>query len=300
MSGVPQGSVLGPLLFLIFINDLDDSVTMIDIIKKFADDTKVGQVMVNEEDRLKLQSALDALSDWAVTWRTFFNVKKCKIMHLGNKNPEHLFNMGGETLGSTEEEKDIGVTVTSNLKPTAQCARAVRTAQGVLGKLSTAFHYRDRHVFVRLYQQYVRPHCSSACWPGQWSPWTEAYKSVLEKMQRRAVGMVSGLKELGLQSLEERRHQADKCMIHKILRTEDGLDSGTWFLPAGASGHGTRTAADDTIVKVKSGKLELRRNFFSVRASGQLNSIPSHIKHAKSAKRFKSVYRSHRDKMVVT
>ena len=74
MSGVPQGSVLGPLLFLIFINDLDDSVTMIDIIKKFADDTKVGQVMVNEEDRLKLQSALDALSDWAVTWRTFFNV----------------------------------------------------------------------------------------------------------------------------------------------------------------------------------------------------------------------------------
>ena len=70
-------------------------------------------------------------------------------------------------------------------------------------------------------------------------------------------------------------------------------------MPAGASGHGTRTAADDAKVKVKSGKLELRRNFFSVRASGQWNSIPSHIKHAKSAKRFKSEYRSHRDKMVV-
>ena len=66
------------------------------------------------------------------------------------------------------------------------------------------------------------------------------------------------------------------------------LHSGRWFLPAGASGHGTRTAADDAKVKVKSGKLELRRNFFSVRASGQWNSIPSHIKHAKSAKRFKS------------
>ena len=78
--------------------------------------------------------------------------------------------------------------------------------------------------------------------------------------------MVSGLKaatyearvkELGLQSLEERRHQADMCMMHKILQTEDGPDSGTWFMPAGASGHGTRTAADDANVKVKSGKLEL-------------------------------------------
>ena len=229
LSGVPQGSVLGPLLFIIFINDLDDSVTMIDVVKKFADDTKVGQVMVTEEDRLKLQSALDALSDWAGTWGMSFNVKKCKIMHLGNKNPKHLFSMGGETLGSTEEEKDIGVTVTSNLKPTAQCARAARTAQAVLGQISRAFHYRDCHVFVRLYQQYVRPHLEFST--QAWSPWTEADKSVLEKVQRRAVGMVSGLKaatyearvkELGLQSLEERRHQADMCMMHKILRTEDG------------------------------------------------------------------------------
>ena len=107
------------------------------------------------------------------------------------------------------------------------------------------------------------------------------------------------VKELGLQSLEERRHQADMCMMHKILRTEDGPDSGTWFVPAGASGHGTRTAADDANVKVKSGKLELRRNFFSVRASGLWNSIPSQIKHAKSVKAFKREYRRHRDKMVV-
>ena len=74
---------------------------------------------------------------------------------------------------------------------------------------------------------------------------------------------------------------------------------GTWFVPAGASGHGTRTAADDANVKVKSGKLELRRNFFSVRASAQLNSVPSQIKLAKSAKAFKREYRRHRDKMVV-
>jgi ribonuclease P/MRP protein subunit RPP40 len=92
----------------------------------------------------------------------------------------------------TEEERDIGVIVSKNLKPASQCKKAARTAQTVLSQISRAFHYRDRHVFIRLYVQYVRPHLEFAV--PAWSPWLEADKEVLEKVQRRAIQMVSGLK----------------------------------------------------------------------------------------------------------
>jgi hypothetical protein len=121
--------------------------------------------------------------------------------------------------------------ILENLKPAAQCAKAAKTAQGVLGQLTRAFHYRDRHVFMRLYKQFVRPHLEFST--QAWSPWTEGDKSCLEKVQQRAVKMVSGLKsaeysgglvELGMANLEERRHQADMAMVHKITNRRGGLD----------------------------------------------------------------------------
>ncbi len=90
--------------------------------------------------------------------------------------------------------------------------------------MTRAFHFRDRHVFVRLYVQYVRPHLEFAV--PAWSPWLEGDKEVLEKVQKRAMKMVSGLKgntyeerlkEVGLLTLEERRHQADMVQTHKIV-----------------------------------------------------------------------------------
>jgi hypothetical protein len=80
------------------------------------------------------------------------------MMHLGHNNPYHEHLMDGQRLEKTEEEKDIGVTLTSILKPSAQCAKVANTTQSVLGKISRALHYRDHHVFMRLYQQYVCPH----------------------------------------------------------------------------------------------------------------------------------------------
>ena len=302
LSGVPQGSVLGPLLFLIFINDLDGAAPGVDILLKFADDTKVGQIVRNEEDCARLQAALDGMVDWTVRWGMQFNVQKCKVMHVGRSNAEHKYSMGGAELSKTEEERDLGVIVSNKLKPAAQCAKAARTAQVVLGQIARAFHFKDKYVFIQLYKTYVRPHLEFAV--QAWSPWTAADKDVLEKVQKRAVRMVSGLradtyedrlKELGLLSLEERRHQADMVLVYKILHGKEDIEAADMFSMAAEAVRVTRTAADPLNVRVRHGRLDCRKFSFSVRVTELWNNIPADIKNSRSVTSFKAAYNKYRE-----
>ena len=160
-SGVPQGTVLGPTLFTIYIDDLETEIErrkLEVLVKKFADDTKGAKIIQKQEDNHKLQEALDCLCEWADKWGMSFNYGKCKIMHIGKNNPRHEYFMRGNKLTTTEEERDVGVIFTSNLKPSAQCSKAAGCATSVLNQLKRNFHFRDRHIFVNLYKQYVRPH----------------------------------------------------------------------------------------------------------------------------------------------
>ncbi|KAF7252760.1 RNA-directed DNA polymerase from mobile element jockey [Varanus komodoensis] len=104
-SGVPQGSVLGPVLFNIFINDLDGEVQ--GKIIKFTDDTKLGGIANTLEDRMKIQGDFDKLEHWAESNRMRFNKDKCQVLHLGKRNQRHRYKMGNMWLNRTEKEKDL-------------------------------------------------------------------------------------------------------------------------------------------------------------------------------------------------
>ena len=107
-------------------------------------------------------------------------------MHVGWNNPGYDYYMSGTKLNTVEEEKDIGVTVHASLKPSKHCKKVAATASAVLRQLAKNFHYRDRHIFKKLYVQYVRPHVEFAS--PAWSPWTAADKEIIENLQKKSGG----------------------------------------------------------------------------------------------------------------
>jgi ribonucleases P/MRP protein subunit RPP40 len=234
-----------------------------------------------------------------------FNVNKCHVMHVGKNNTGHVYTMGGQQLAVTKSEKDVGVIISDNLKQNEQCRKAAATASAVLGQIHRAFHYRDRHTYVRLYAQYVRPHLEFAA--SAWSPWAIGDIACLEKVQERAIRAVSGLqgktyqdrlRELSMASLAERREEADMCLVHKIMSDSDEGFSEQWFVKA-ATRRPTRMAAGYNNLLPQRGHHDFRRGFFSLRVVDSWNRLPDDVKEAGSGAAFKRRYRQHIQTRVV-
>jgi hypothetical protein len=286
-SGVPQGSVLGPLLFVIYINDIDEGI--VSKISKFADDTKLCAKVNNEDEAKVLRDDLATLYQWSEDWQMLFNIDKCAVMHVGKKNNKFEYKMGERELRSTEEEKDLGVIVHHSTKPSRQCTAAATKANRILGFIRRTVVSRDKHIILSLYKTLVRPHLEYCV--QVWNPHMQKDKDVLEKVQRRATKMIRGLssrtyeerlEKCGLTTLEKRRSRGDLLQTYKLMTNIEATPFSRFFQLAtteGLRGHRHK------IYKKSVGAIKTR--FFSNRVINAWNELSEETVSAESLTSFK-------------
>lgn len=295
-SGVPQGSVLGPVLFVLYINDLPDAVHS--LCEMYADDTKMFSSVETEELRVKLQSDLDNLVNWADHWQLRFNADKCKVLHLGRNNPKHQYVMrkhGSEdkvTLGTTQVEKDLGVHVDDELKFSIHIQTQVSKANKILGLIRRSYQHLDRNSVKMLFTALVRPHLEFA--NVAWSPRFKKDKKLIEGVLRRASKLVPELKELeyeqrlqrmGLPSMQYRRDRGDMIEVFKLTHDmynvnmkQDLFDLDTSSVTRGHKYKLTKHRWNSS----------LRQQFFTFRVVDKWNMLPASVVEAPTLQVFKN------------
>ena len=130
LSGVPQGSVLGPLLFIIYVNHMDNDISS--NISKFADDTKIYRDIKSDSDSSLLQNDLGKLVLWASEWQMIFNAKKCKVLHFGKNNKKRDYELNGTVLDGVSVQKDLGIDVSDDPKSARHIDEIVLKANRIL------------------------------------------------------------------------------------------------------------------------------------------------------------------------
>ncbi len=289
VSGVPQGSVLGPILFTIFINDIDDKI--LSKLLKFADDTKLIGKVKSSVDIEILRKDLANLYRWSEDWQMLFNVNKCKIMHIGRNNTEEKYYMGGKELIQINEETDLGVLISNDFKVFKQCAKAAKKGNQVLGMIWRTFECKNKDIIVKLYKSLVRPHLDYCC--QAWRPHLIKDIVLIERVQRRATKMIweckgksylERLKILHLTTIETRMLRADLLEVFKILNGMENVEEKDFFERSSrggvSRGHGLKLFKNRV-------NLDVGKYSFGNRICNEWNMLPENIVMSKSVNEFK-------------
>ena len=304
-SGIPQGSVLGPILFVIYINDLPELVSS--KVYLFADDTKIYKVITDEEDRLKLQDDLNKLSEWSNTWLLKFHADKCKHMTIG-RNKQGLeetpfkYKLNDSCLQTVKEEKDIGVTIDDELRFDTHISEKISKANSMDMLVRRTFRYLDKETFVPLYKSLVRSQLEYA--HSVWAPYKAEHIEELEKVQRRATKKIPDmsnlsypdrLKMLKLPTLAYRRLRGDLLEIYKILNGQYDKDTVQFVKLWKDEAKRTSPRGQQEKLYPQQSHLDLRKYSFTVRITKYWNELPEDVINAPSINSFKNRLDKHYD-----
>ncbi len=290
-SGIPQGSVLGPLLFVAYINDLPDLLQSQPYL--FADDTKIFKVIKNNTDHQILQQDLDKLHEWSTKWLLSFNAQKCKCMRIAKKSddtPKQDYKLDSHVLDWSECEKDIGLLVDGSLSFDKHLVTKVKKANSTFGLLRRIFQFMNKETFKPLYQSMVRVHLDYVS--SVWAPYKKKDVKLLEQVQRRATKQVPGLsnmsypdrlKTLGIPTLTYRRLRGDMIEVYKIIHEIYDPDAAL-NLPRS---EGPTRGHNLKLFQQRSTK-DIRKYFFTNRVVRIWNSLTDEIVNAPSVNTFKN------------
>jgi len=278
-SGVPQGSILGPTLFLIYVNDLPDSVTS--SIKMFADDAKAYKSICSLADCQVLQNDLDHLADWSKKWPVEFNETKCVVLRL-KKAIQFTYNLNSVELQEVENQKDLGVYISNTLHPRHHIKTIVSSAFQRLGLVKRCFTNHSPNNISTLFKSIVRPVLEYGS--PVWSPWHNKDIELLEKVQARCNKICSV--DLKLPSLKSRRNQTDLIEVYKYVHGMYKTPADTFFdfSQCSLGGHHLKLAKSYS-------RTDLRKHFFSNRVVDKWNCLPEDVVSAPSLNRLKRALR---------
>ena len=296
ISGIPQGSVLGPTLFVIFINDMPDVAQ--NCLKLFADDAKLYGTIRSEDDVISLQNDINNLTEWSKMWQLPFNVGKCKCMHIGKGKNHHSYQDDQNMLENVKEEKDLGVIFDNQLKFHMHTSASVKKANSILGIIKRLFVALDEDTLHLLFTSMVRPHLEYA--NIIWGPHFIRDVRAVEQVQKRATKLVpllrnvpyrERLKKLNLPSLEHRRKRGDMITCYKIVTGKVNVGLDNFFL---LNKHTTRVH-NLKILKSQQATKQVRQQSFPMRMVNIWNGLPSAVVHSDTVNQFKNKLDAHRD-----
>ena len=295
-SGVPQGTVLGPLLLLLYVNDLPANLQS--SVRLFADDALLYGIISNEVDCNRLQADLFKLERWQDRWKMKFNPSKCKIICISTKKspPLKKYVFCGSELDQVDSVSYLGVTLTNNLKWSQHVSSVSGKASKVLGSIKRNFWNCPRSVKGIAYTTLVRPKLEYGC--EAWDPHFKKDISSLERVQRKAARFclnnyqptdsVTGmLRDLGWFSLETRRTIARSNLMYKVCHGTVDIDKNSYLRPHSNCRVKTRSSHDYKLLDINATKDIYFYSFFP-RTLRMWNKLPKGIVESNSLETFKT------------